>query len=212
MKLRSNQAFTLLEVLTATTILLIVCAFVLKISTQVLDTWGYTSKKINTEREVQTVLEILKQDLETALPYFWIYNENANGAEKIKQLCLFSYTDGDKPYAIAYEANYDPVGRAYAIYRHALKMDNSPKYSVKFEDPLSLLRMSSKQTAVPSNLLAKNIRNFSVKFLYRDANGNSHWTSMAPFPGTAICADIEIITVNETSVKKRITFVGVSRL
>lgn len=62
-----RRAFTLIEVMAATTIMVIVVTLVLGLTTNVLDTWARSSGKLASNYEGRVALEIMTQDLESAV-------------------------------------------------------------------------------------------------------------------------------------------------
>lgn len=208
LKSSSSRGFTLLEVLTATAILVMACVLVLKISTQVLDTWGNTSERLSSEMEANLALDVMEEDLETAFPHFWIYNEvNHERMNKSIRLCFYSEGRNGEWSALAYQVGYDKTRKRHGLYRYAIT-DRKAIQEMEgcFAEMFSPEQMPSKKIISSSNLLAKDILKFSVKFLYKDDKGNARWTSEGPFVGLPICAEISMETSSKHAVVRRITF------
>lgn len=207
MKHYKNKGFTLLEVLTATAILVMLSVGVLKIYTQVLETWDRASKRISSETEISLALDTIEEDIETAFPHFWIYNEvHSEGVIKNIRLCFVKQGPGDAWNALAYQVGYNKAKNRYGLYRCSIAEKKEIKDKTKLGNLLSPEQLSLKQIMIPSNLLAKNILNFSIKFLYKDIEGNRQWTSDAPFQGLPICAEISLTTSKGQELTRRVPF------
>ena len=63
----NRSAFTLVEILVATTITLILTSLILSLTTNVLTTWNQSSGKLTSGSEARLALELLTRDLETAV-------------------------------------------------------------------------------------------------------------------------------------------------
>lgn len=214
MKWEKRQGFTLLEILTAVAIMLILCGFVFKISSQVLATWGRASQQLDSGNEMKLVLDVIERDLETSLPYYWMNNIVKGEFERVERLCFYSYCETDIQNIIIYEISDCEVNRVCGIYRYVRECNKKYDVTEGLEAMLNLEKMqiSSAEMVKASNLLARNVKGLSVKFFYRDAQGKMQWTMRAPFSGTAICVDVEVIGNKGEDLSRRMTLVGVTRL
>ena len=66
-KSQQRKGFTLVEILLATTILAIMTGMILTMTTQVIQVWDNASGKLSAGNEAQLALELMSQDLETAI-------------------------------------------------------------------------------------------------------------------------------------------------
>jgi type II secretory pathway pseudopilin PulG len=66
-KSRSKRAFTLIEIMVATTVMIIMVGLVIQITSQVLDAWNRSSDKLSANAEARITLDLLASDLESAL-------------------------------------------------------------------------------------------------------------------------------------------------
>lgn len=213
MKGSVKSGFTLLEVLTATAILVMACALVLKISTQVLDTWGAASRGLSAEAEASLALDVMEEDIETAFPQFWVYKGvNDEGMDKSIRLCFYRQGRDAGCSALAYQVGYDKAKQRHGLYRYEMARKRDIKEMVGLGEQFSPQQMPSKKIISSSNLLAKDIANFSVKFLYKDDKGNAGWAFERPFSGLPTCAEILLTTNEGQQVVRRIPFVVNGRL
>ncbi len=207
MRFSKDRGFTLLEALTATAILVVVCMSVLKISMQVLGTWERASKGISSETEINLALDAMEDDLETAFPYFWIYDEKDDKrVSKNIRLCFLKEGLEGEWSALAYQVGYDGAKSRYGLYRCVMAVRNGIRDKAGFKELLNPEQLSLKQIMTSSNLLAKNVENFSIKFLYRDKTGNRQWTSEARSMELPICAEISMMTSEGHQLTRRVPF------
>lgn len=213
MKLAEKEGFTLLEVLTAAAIMIIVCGFILKISSHVLDIWGRASEELESENEMRLVLDVIENDLETSLPYYWTYDVGVEeGLEKTGRLCFYGYGETDIPNAIVYEVGYDELKSRYGIYRYVRRGNKKYDCTEKLEEGFSMEKMPSKEITKPSNLLARDVKSILVKFFYKDSQGKMEEAVRVPFEGTVICAEVVVRGNKEEELRRKITLVGIARL
>lgn len=64
---KRRSAFTLIEIMVATVIMVILVGLVIQITTQVLNVWNESSGKLSANAEARIALDLLTQDLETAV-------------------------------------------------------------------------------------------------------------------------------------------------
>lgn len=214
MKGGRSKGHTLLELLTGVAIMLIVCGFVLKISSQALDLWGNASEEINNGSELKLVLDIIEKDLETSLPYYRIDYAIKDKLESIERLCFYVYGENDVPNIIVYEIIYDELKNEYRIYRYERARTGNKRYEIgeNLDEALSREKLDFNEVIKSSTLLAKSVKGLSVNFFYRNAQGKMEWSTRAPFSGTAIGIDVIVIRENNEELSRRITLVGVTRL
>jgi prepilin-type N-terminal cleavage/methylation domain-containing protein len=64
---RAKRAFTLIEILVATVIMVIMVGLVIQITSEVLNVWNRSSGKLSANAEARIAMDLLTQDLETAV-------------------------------------------------------------------------------------------------------------------------------------------------
>jgi prepilin-type N-terminal cleavage/methylation domain-containing protein len=64
---KRRRAFTLIEIMVASVIMVILVGLVIQITTQVLNVWNKSSGKLSANAEARIALDLLTQDLETAV-------------------------------------------------------------------------------------------------------------------------------------------------
>lgn len=214
MKRSANRGFTLLEVLTATAILMMACVLVLKISMQVIDTWGAASEKSSGGVETGLALDIMEEDLETSFPHFWVYDEvHSEGMKKCFRLCFYRQGRDSDWSALAYQVGYDDAKKRYGLYRYEVTEKKDIKDMADLSELFSPYQLGLEKIVSPSNLLAKNIINFSVKFLYKDNKSGTQWTLDGSFfSRLPICAEILLTTDKGQQITRRVPFMVNGRL
>lgn len=208
MKGSADRGFTLLEALTATAILVMACVLVLKISTQVLGTWGAASEKSLGEVEAGLALDVMEEDLETAFPHFWVYDEvHSEGMKKSIRLCFYRQGGDGEWSALAYQVGYDKFKKRHGLYRYAVTGKRDIKEMRDLGEFFSPPQTGLEKIVASSNLLAKNIVHFSVKFLCKDDRGGMQWTLDVHSLGLPICAEILLTTNDGKQIARRVPFV-----
>ncbi len=203
MKLKGQAGFTLLEVLIVASIMLMICYIVLKMSSQVVGTWERSAKKISQDNDLILALDIIEKDLETSLPYYWIYNL---GHGRIRW-CFYSYGKTEFPNAIVYEMGEE------GLYRYIESIGRKYDVTEALEEiGMSLKGISAKNVPKLSNRVAKDVKGLTVEFLYINLDGMVEWTKKVPFLGTAISAEIGVMGARNKKLSRRIVLVGVSSL
>lgn len=66
-KSKNSRAFTLIEIMVATVIMVILVGLVIQITSEVLKVWNKSSGKLSANAEARIALDVLTQDLETAV-------------------------------------------------------------------------------------------------------------------------------------------------
>jgi hypothetical protein len=139
-KLKRRSAFTLIEIMVASVIMVVMVGLVIQITSEVLKVWNRSSGKLSVNAEARIALDFLTQDLETAVfrdnQMQWLRSENdtvtgpAGETTATVALRLFSPAlDRDQSLAgdicaIAYSLDYknvvDPSNtddRSFVLYR-----------------------------------------------------------------------------------------------
>jgi len=192
---KSRSAFTLIEIMVATVIMVVLVGLVIQITSEVLKVWNRSSGKLAANAEARIAMDLLTQDLETAVfrnnGQQWLRVESPQNPEgpyndQTVALKLFSPAlDRDQSssgdicaigYRLSYREAYDRADdKIYALYRSIARPD----------DTFNLLMGSSSDTSSPqlkleaqsfwdkadievdNNYLAGNIVDFKV-ILYED--------------------------------------------
>lgn len=201
MKLLRNGGFTLVEVLTATAILVMACVLVLKVSTQVLDTWKNVSEKSSDSIEANLALDMLEEDLEAAFPHFWICKVDGG-----IRLCFYKQERKGEWRALAYQVGYDEVKKRHGLYRYEASEGRYTKNFIVFDELSNPDEKPLKGIITSSNLLAKNILNFSVHFLNEDDEGDKRWMVNPGVTVLPICAEITLTVDKERQITRRVPF------
>lgn len=92
---KNRNAFTLIEIMVATVIMVVLVGLVIQITSEVLKVWNRSSGKLSANAEARIALELLTQDLETAVfrnnGLQWLRAEDdTSGAVNTVSLKLFS--------------------------------------------------------------------------------------------------------------------------
>lgn len=192
---KSKNAFTLIEIMVATVIMVVLVGLVIQITSEVLKVWNRSSGKLSANAEARIAMDLLTQDLETAVfrnnGQQWLRVESPQNPagpynDQTVALKLFSPAldrDQSSPgdiCAIGYRLSYRPAytgatDNIYALYRSIVKPD----------DTFNLLMGSPSDSSSPQleltgqgywdkadieldeNYLAGNIVDFKV-ILYED--------------------------------------------
>ncbi|MEM8550131.1 MAG: prepilin-type N-terminal cleavage/methylation domain-containing protein, partial [Verrucomicrobiota bacterium] len=81
-----RSGFTLIELLAATGIMVVLVLLVLNLTTQVLDTWSYSTGKLTQNFESRMAIDMLSEDLQTAVfrnnqePWLEVRQNTAGGS------------------------------------------------------------------------------------------------------------------------------------
>ncbi|MDQ8194706.1 prepilin-type N-terminal cleavage/methylation domain-containing protein [Coraliomargarita sp. SDUM461004] len=142
---KSARGFTLIEIMVATVIMVVLVGLVIQITSEVLKVWNRSSGKLSANAEARIAMELLTQDLETAVlrnnDQQWLRVEspqNPGGPyeDQTVALKLFSPAlDRDESSAgdicgIAYRLFYQPAydgatDNVYALYRSIARPDDT---------------------------------------------------------------------------------------
>ena len=96
---RTKRAFTLIEIMVATAIMVVLVGLVIQITSQVLNVWTRSSGRLSALASARVAMELITQDLETAVfrnnGMQWIHAQNAElsaagGTTNTVSLRLFS--------------------------------------------------------------------------------------------------------------------------
>lgn len=194
---RRRSAFTLIEIMVASVIMVILTGLVIQITSEVLKVWNRSSGKLSANAEVRIALDFLTQDLETAVlrnnGKQWLRVEapiDPGGpyTDQTVALKLFSPAlDRDQSVAgdicaVGYQLDYGPAyegaeDNVYALYRKIVNPEvtfNSVmgSSSVPLQDSLAGGQWESivDQTE-RANYLAGNILEFKVFLCIDDGTG-----------------------------------------
>lgn len=158
LKRASNQAFTLIEVLVASAVMVILVGIVAFIAGRVMESWNRSSGKLSANAEARFVLDVIARDLETAVLQTngqqWLRVESATLANNAPYdsdqsdsvlLKLFAPAldrqSGDGICAIAYRLEYKPSydggPDTYALYRMVVDPETTLEnyLSSGYDDP-----------------------------------------------------------------------------
>lgn len=196
-KFTSIRAFSLIEVLVASAVMVVLVGIVAYIAGTVMDSWNRSSGKLSANAEARLALEVIAQDLETAVlrnnGQQWLRVEGPAGlksgapfASNSVVLKLFAPPldrQSGGICAIAYKLEYQPAYAGgpdtYALYRRVVNpQDTLNDYlSSGYEDPTDSATVQGSLTGTAwgdaaitddENFLAGNIVEFQV--LIYDSN------------------------------------------
>lgn len=190
--LKTRSAFTLIEIMVASVIMVILVGLVIQITTSVLNVWNDSSGKLSANAEARIALDLLTQDLETAVlknnskQWLRVDAPALSGGPYDNQtvaLKLFSPAldrDQSQPgdiCAIAYHLEYGPAfqGSADNIYALYRKLETSEDTFDNFmgsstdsvQDSLTGAGWEKADIVSEGNYLAGNIIDFKV-LLYEE--------------------------------------------
>ena len=140
---KRRSAFTLIEIMVATVIMIVLTGLVIQITSEVLKVWNRSSGKLSANADARIALDLLTQDLETAVfrnnKQQWLRVEapvdpGGNYTSQTVALKLFSpaldrqkfEADGETPtpgdicgiaYRLAFKESYAGGENVYALYR-----------------------------------------------------------------------------------------------
>ena len=204
----SVNAFTLIEVLVASVVMVILVGIVAYIAGTVMDSWNRSSGKLSANSEGRFALEMIAQDLETAVlrnnGMQWLrveeptsLNNNPPFPSNSVVLKLFAHTANQQgsegisaiAYKLEYKESYPSGPRSYALYRMVVSpQDTFTNYlSSRFEDPTASSTVQRSLTGAiwddatisgNENYLVGNVVEFKV-LIY-----DSNTTSSLPRNGT----------------------------
>ncbi|CAI8274483.1 MAG: Uncharacterised protein [Opitutia bacterium UBA7350] len=215
MKLKQAQskqrrsAFTLIEIMVATAVMVILVGLVIQITNEVLKVWNRSSGKLSANSEARLAMEFLTQDLETAVfrdnRMQWLRVEgpvSAGDSYADQTVALKFFAPAlDRPkmdaqgndipgdicgiaYRLSYQEAYDQsLTKVYALYRNIVdskKTFNELMGSGK-QDALTSGEWSASTVTDDSNYLASNIVDFKVLLYYNEVNNQTGQQSVVPY-------------------------------
>ncbi len=185
---RSTNAFTLIEVLVASLVMVILVGILAYIASSVMDSWNRSSGKLSANAEARLALDLIAQDLETAVlrnngqqwlrvePSTFANDSDApydSGQSDSVTLKLFAPAldreSGDGICAIAYKLEYQssyPNGPlTYALYRMVVDPNQTLNnyLSSRFDDPDSSAQGTlTDDKTIWSDATITNVENYLV--------------------------------------------------
>lgn len=197
---RRRNAFTLIEIMVATVIMIVLVGLVIQITSEVLNVWNRSSGKLSANAEARIAMDLLTQDLETAVfkknKQQWLRVESPQNPagpynDQTVALKLFSRAlDRDRSstgdvcaiaYRLSYRAAYTGASdNIYALYRSIARPDDT--FDLYMGSPIAPSSPQLELTGqgfwdesdveVDENYLAGNIVDFKV-ILYEDDGTNT---------------------------------------
>ncbi len=196
---KPRSAFTLIEIMVATVIMVVLVGLVIQITSEVLKVWNRSSGKLSANAEARIAMELITQDLETAVfrnnEMRWLEAKQVNlgdpfsGSNSFKttELKLFSPAL-DRPSGpgdicgISYLLRYsDPISgaesgnnRTFILYRNVIDPTTSfnQLMGAGNQEEFNNAEWSDTETiGGGDNYLASNIVDFRVDFYLADDDG-----------------------------------------
>lgn len=193
---KCEDAFSLIEIMVATVVMVVLTGLVIQITSEVLKVWNRSSGKLIANAEARITMDLLTQDLETAVfrnnKMTWLESEqvslvNPFGSEssfKTTELKLFSPAI-DRPAStgdicgISYLLKYsDPITgeesgneKTFILYRNVIDPETTFENLMGqgSQESLNNTRWSNESTIDGGrNFLASNIVDFRVDFYVED--------------------------------------------
>lgn len=203
------KAFTLIEIMVATVIMVILVGLVIQITSEVLNVWNRSSGKLSANAEARIAMDLITQDLETAVfrnnSLEWFRAEDATltgpGGELSATVALRLFAPvTDRPEgpgdicAVAYKLDYvNPVDgtqtgidQTFVLYR--LVVDAETTFNDLMGDPAQKTLPGNSETTwgsesiigvEGSNYLVSNIVEFKIDFHVEDDGSTATPTSVA---------------------------------
>lgn len=195
------KAFTLIEIMVATVIMVILVGLVIQITSEVLKVWNRSSGKLAANAEARIAMDLITQDLETARfldnGQQWLRVESpldprGEYTDQTVALKLFSPAlDRDQSvagdvcaiaYRLMYKESYDGASEeVYGLYRQVIEPDVTFKTLIGSpNDPSSPQRSldgglwSENSITDEENYLAGNIVEFKVVLYEDDGTGTAN--------------------------------------
>ncbi|MGJ8648755.1 MAG: PulJ/GspJ family protein [Opitutaceae bacterium] len=209
------KAFTLIEIMVATVIMIILVGLVIQITSEVLNVWNRSSGRLSANAEARIAMDLITQDLETAvfrnngLEWFRAEDDTLTGPASALSatvaLRLFAPVT-DRPdgpgdiCAVAYKLDYvNPVDgtasgadRTFVLYR--LVVDAQTTFNDLMGDPIQATLPGKDDPTwgtesiigdQGSNYLVSNIVEFKIDFHVLDDGSTATSTSVADGSTTA---------------------------
>ncbi|MGJ8652265.1 MAG: PilW family protein [Opitutaceae bacterium] len=204
LNLKSGQrckAFTLIEIMVATVIMVILVGLVIQITSEVLKVWNRSSGKLAANAEARIAMDLITQDLETARfidnGQQWLRVESpldpaGEYTDQTVALKLFSPAlDRDQlvagdlcaiAYRLMYKESYQGANdKVYGLYRQVIEPDQtfneligSPSDSSSPQLSLDGSLWSENSITAEENYLAGNIVEFKVILYEDDGSGTAN--------------------------------------
>ena len=189
---QARSAFTLIEIMVATVVMLILVGLVVQITSSVLNVWNRASGKLAANAEARIAMDLLTQDLQTAVfrnnGQQWLRVEGPEDIDGLYDsqtvaLKLFSpaldrdvTSAGDIcaiAYRLEYQSSYTGGSNVYALYRSIAKPDDTFTYLLgSSNDPDSPQRILDEDPVLDfwntstiintDNYLVSNIVDFKI--------------------------------------------------
>jgi prepilin-type N-terminal cleavage/methylation domain-containing protein len=205
-KHQAKRAFTLIEIMVATVIMVVLVGLVIQITSEVLKVWSRSSGKLSANAEARVAMDIITQDLETAVfrnnGKQWLRVEaplDPGGpfTDQTVALKLFSPAlDRDQSVpgdicAIGYELNFGPAyngatDSVYALYRKIVDPKTTfDQLMGSGDDPAQDTLTGGEWATIVdepdrSNYLAGNILEFKVLLYVDDGTGTAKLENADP--------------------------------
>jgi prepilin-type N-terminal cleavage/methylation domain-containing protein len=213
----SKKAFTLIEIMVATVIMVVLVGLVIQITSEVLKVWNRSSGKLSANAEARIAMDLLTQDLETAVfrnnGQQWLRVESPQNPagpynDQTVALKLFSpaldrdqLSSGDIcaiGYRLSYREAYSgATDKIYALYRSIARPDAT--FNLLMGSPsdgsspqLQLVGQSFWDKAdieVDENYLAGNIVDFKVILYEDDGSATPNPVNWDPNAGSLLPGD-----------------------
>ena len=192
---RSRRAFTLIEVLVATVIMVILVGLVIQITSQVLGVWTRSSGRLSALAQARIAMDLITQDLETARMLNnglqWIRIEgpvDPGGSYNDQTVSLKLFSPAlDRPtedadgnpipgdicaigYRLSFQESYEDGPSEYALYRNVVNAKvtfESVMGDTNGQGQLVAPPWDEASIAVEENFLVSNIVEFKI-FAYLD--------------------------------------------
>ncbi|MGB0184975.1 MAG: PulJ/GspJ family protein, partial [Opitutales bacterium] len=194
-----RSAFTLIEIMVATAVMVILIGLVIQITNEVLKVWNRSSGKLSANSEARLAMELLTQDLETAVfrdnGMQWLRVEgpvDAGDAYADQTVALKLFAPAlDRPkkdaagnaipgdicgiaYRLAFKEAYTNGPKIYALYRNIV--DPRTTFNDLMGDPaqkvLTTGQWSESTVTDDSNYLVTNIVDFKIIVYHLDSSAN----------------------------------------
>lgn len=187
---KSCRAFTLIEIMVATVIMVVLVGLVIQITSEVLKVWNRSSGKLSTNAEARIAMDLLTQDLETAIfrnnGQQWLRVEapvDPGGEYTDQTVALKLFAPAlDRPegpgdicaigYRLAFKQSYDQGPNVYALYRRVidpattfdeyLGSSNDPGKQDSLDDATLWAEFGNDSITDDGNYLVGNIIEFKV--------------------------------------------------
>lgn len=204
---KKSPAFTLLELLVAMAVLSIILVVLMNVVQSATALWRNSENRMETYREARAALQVMASDLANFLPSTNIahFRTNISSTNQLAFLAMMpqsSQGTGDlgDVCAVGYFVGYgskSPIGAggAQACNLHRFFLGSNATFS----------NLSSGSTPFPATdfapsgnnteILARNVLNFSVKGLATNATGLTNWIQTTADPAPDLL-EIEILAIN----------------